>query len=121
MNETPRATEAPVRLSALHPTLHTRLPRCGMLTPLFIPPKITAGEPMATSPSNSTAVLEKPTPTAGPAQPQSAAQVRETPRPQRKGVDGADYDVAVIGSGPGGYVAAIRAAQLGLKTAIIEK
>lgn len=32
-----------------------------------------------------------------------------------------DYDVAVIGAGPGGYVAAIRASQLGLKTAIIEK
>ena len=32
-----------------------------------------------------------------------------------------NYDVAVIGSGPGGYVAAIRCAQLGLKTAIIEK
>ncbi len=31
------------------------------------------------------------------------------------------YDVAVIGSGPGGYVAAIRCAQLGLKTALIEK
>jgi dihydrolipoamide dehydrogenase len=31
------------------------------------------------------------------------------------------YDVIVIGSGPGGYVAAIRCAQLGLKTAIIEK
>lgn len=31
------------------------------------------------------------------------------------------YDVVVLGSGPGGYVAAIRASQLGLKTAIIEK
>lgn len=32
-----------------------------------------------------------------------------------------NYDLVVIGSGPGGYVAAIRASQLGLKTAIIEK
>ncbi|TAE60812.1 MAG: dihydrolipoyl dehydrogenase [Bacteroidetes bacterium] len=31
------------------------------------------------------------------------------------------YDVIVIGSGPGGYVAAIRAAQLGLKTAVVER
>lgn len=31
------------------------------------------------------------------------------------------YDILVIGSGPGGYVAAIRSAQLGLKTAIVEK
>src|ERR1700757_949227 len=31
------------------------------------------------------------------------------------------YDCIVIGSGPGGYVAAIRAAQLGMKTAVIEK
>src|ERR1051325_4937021 len=31
------------------------------------------------------------------------------------------YDVIVIGSGPGGYIAAIRCAQLGLKTAIIER
>jgi dihydrolipoamide dehydrogenase len=34
--------------------------------------------------------------------------------------DGYDFDVLVIGSGPGGYVAAIRAAQLGLKTACAE-
>ena len=32
-----------------------------------------------------------------------------------------NYDVILIGSGPGGYVAAIRAAQLGLKTAVVEK
>lgn len=32
-----------------------------------------------------------------------------------------DYDVVILGGGPGGYVAAIRASQLGLKTAIVEK
>src|SRR5437868_12863258 len=32
-----------------------------------------------------------------------------------------NYDLIVLGSGPGGYVAAIRAAQLGLKTAIVER
>jgi dihydrolipoamide dehydrogenase len=31
------------------------------------------------------------------------------------------YDILIIGSGPGGYVAAIRAAQLGMKTAVVEK
>ena len=33
----------------------------------------------------------------------------------------ADYDLVVLGSGPGGYVAAIRASQLGMRTAIIEQ
>jgi dihydrolipoamide dehydrogenase len=32
-----------------------------------------------------------------------------------------EYDLVILGAGPGGYVAAIRAAQLGLKTAVIEK
>src|SRR5215470_19477580 len=32
-----------------------------------------------------------------------------------------DFDVIVIGGGPGGYVAAIRAAQLGFKTAVVER
>ena len=32
-----------------------------------------------------------------------------------------DFDVLILGAGPGGYVAAIRAAQLGLKTAVIER
>ncbi|MDE6112542.1 MAG: FAD-dependent oxidoreductase, partial [Bacteroidales bacterium] len=31
------------------------------------------------------------------------------------------YDIVVVGSGPGGYVAAIRAAQLGFKTAVVER
>src|SRR5689334_25066984 len=31
------------------------------------------------------------------------------------------FDLVVVGSGPGGYVAAIRAAQLGMKTAIVER
>ena len=31
------------------------------------------------------------------------------------------YDVIVLGSGPGGYVTAIRASQLGLKTAVVER
>ena len=32
-----------------------------------------------------------------------------------------EYDVVVVGAGPGGYTAAVRAAQLGLKTAVVEK
>ena len=32
-----------------------------------------------------------------------------------------EFDVAIIGSGPGGYVAAIRAAQLGMKAAVVER
>ena len=32
-----------------------------------------------------------------------------------------EFDVVVLGAGPGGYIAAIRASQLGLKTAIVEK
>jgi len=35
--------------------------------------------------------------------------------------DSGQYDVAILGSGPGGYVAAIKGSQLGLKVAIIEK
>ena len=32
-----------------------------------------------------------------------------------------DYDVLIVGAGPGGYVAAIRASQKGLKTGVIER
>jgi len=72
-------------------------------------------------PTSSAAVLERPAAGAGAAETQTAARVTEQPQPQARAANGADYDVAVIGSGPGGYVSAIRAAQLGLKVAIVEK
>ena len=75
----------------------------------------------STQTTNSAAVLERPAPAAPGAATLSAPRGSETPQPQRKGANGADYDVVIIGSGPGGYVAAIRAVQLGLKVAIVEK
>ncbi len=49
--------------------------------------------------------------------------VTNAARAEEKTVNGelANYDVVVIGSGPGGYVCAVRAAQLGQKTALVEK
>jgi dihydrolipoamide dehydrogenase len=53
------------------------------------------------------------------------ASVQREPAPLPPSVDGAgadhDFQVVVIGSGPGGYTAAFRAADLGLKTALIER
>src|ERR1700761_5144829 len=55
----------------------------------------------------------------------SAASVGREPAPPPPSADGAggdhDFQVVVIGSGPGGYTAAFRAADLGLKTALIER
>ncbi len=58
----------------------------------------------------------------GPAAPQAEPDVLKAAG-QPLQADGAayEYDLIVIGGGPGGYVAAIRAAQLGAKTAVIEK
>src|ERR1043166_6807054 len=56
--------------------------------------------------------------------PRSSRSILTTSRdPLRKRVKAMaeNYDLIVLGSGPGGYVAAIRAAQLGLKTAIVER
>ncbi len=55
----------------------------------------------------------------------AGASVEREPAPPPQGADGAegdhDFDVVVIGSGPGGYTAAFRAADLGLRTALIER
>lgn len=73
-------------------------------------------------PTGGATVLERPSAEAvGTARPAGVAKVTEQPQAQRKAANGADFDVAILGSGPGGYVSAIRAAQLGLKVAIIEK
>ena len=40
---------------------------------------------------------------------------------QERGAVASPYDILIIGGGPGGYVAAIRAAQLGFKTAVVER
>jgi dihydrolipoamide dehydrogenase len=74
--------------------------------------------------------LESGTDGAAPAQPEadeapSEARVEREPAPPPPSADGAggdhDFQVVVIGSGPGGYTAAFRAADLGLKTALIER
>merc|ERR1719408_765862 len=41
--------------------------------------------------------------------------------PRRLFSTGTDYDLCVVGGGPGGYVAAIKAAQMGLKTVCVER
>src|SRR5204863_5356661 len=77
------------------------------------------GEPVA---RHATQLLERPT-TGTAVAPEPAeraevqAEVQALLQPGRDPV----YDVAIVGSGPGGYVAAIRACQLGLKTALVEK
>ena len=57
------------------------------------------------------------------AAPAAEAAPAKAEKTEDKASDGAgyDYDIAVIGGGPGGYVAAIKAAQMGKKTVIIEK
>lgn len=51
----------------------------------------------------------------------NAAPAAEAPAAETPKAGGCDYEIAVIGGGPGGYVAAIKAAQLGRKTVIFEK
>lgn len=78
--------------------------------------------PPATAPSNVLTVERPPSVSAAAGtEPSTSGQVQVSPRPEPLAAPGDPFDVAIIGSGPGGYVAAIRAAQLGLRTAVIER
>src|SRR5258708_7930902 len=62
------------------------------------------------------------TPPAGPAGDRPGSRIRaHGDRSGRTVVGMTHFDVVVLGAGPGGYVAAIRAAQLGLRTAVVEE
>jgi dihydrolipoamide dehydrogenase len=83
-------------------------------------PAAPAPAPAAAAPKPAPAPAAIPSPTAIPAAAVPKAADRKVPppaNPQGK----FDYDLVVIGSGPGGYVAAIRAGQLGMKVACVEK
>jgi dihydrolipoamide dehydrogenase len=85
------------------------------------PAAATAPQPAASAPAPAAAAAPKP------ADPAPQPTSPPAPSPKGEGSTAAqasgsfDYDLVVIGSGPGGYVAAVRAGQLGLKTAIVEK
>jgi dihydrolipoamide dehydrogenase len=81
--------------------------------------------PLLAEISARTLTQERPKVAPGVVEPETAPRTRhrEQLRPQgeREAAAGGEYDVAILGSGPGGYVAALRASQLGLRTAIVER
>jgi dihydrolipoamide dehydrogenase len=124
--DTVAADEALVELETDKVTVEVNSPAAGTLGPIVaaqgaeveVGALLGSVEPAgsATSPAPATklapqpaAATEKPAPAPAPAAPPTAAETAGT------------FDVIIIGSGPGGYVCAIRAAQLGMKVACVEK
>src|SRR6185295_7242171 len=83
----------------------------------------TTPAPAASAPAKPAAAAPppaKPQAAPAPASPAAAPATGKAPAPAAP--EGSfDYDLVIIGSGPGGYVAGIRAGQLGLKVAVVEK
>jgi dihydrolipoamide dehydrogenase len=77
-------------------------------------------EPHAASPSSGSG-MQAAARTAGEGGPSASAAPSRQRSPAGSGGEGADYDVVVLGAGPGGYSAAFRAADLGLKVALVER
>ena len=81
------------------------------------PPAAAPAKPAAAAPP-----AAKPQAAPAPAAPASPAASGRDTAPAPAAPEGSfDYDLVIIGSGPGGYVAGIRAGQLGLKVAVVEK
>jgi dihydrolipoamide dehydrogenase len=83
----------------------------------------TAAEPAPSAPASATQSGAPSAPAGQPDAPQSGATAvtHEPPPASANGAGGHDAQVVVLGSGPGGYTAAFRAADLGLKTVMIER
>jgi dihydrolipoamide dehydrogenase len=82
----------------------------------------TTAQPVAT-PAAPVAAAPKPAAAPPPMPPPapSAPAAQAAPAPAAAPTGTFDYDLIIVGSGPGGYVAGIRAGQLGLKVAVVEK
>jgi dihydrolipoamide dehydrogenase len=124
--DTVATDEALVELETDKVTVEVNAPAAGTLGALQAEAgaEVTVGavlgtvEAGATAP-NQPAPAAAPTPTPAPARKVDAPRA-EAPKAAEPAAN-ADFDVIIIGSGPGGYVCAIRAAQLGLKVACVEK
>src|SRR3954470_13319389 len=99
------------RSSAISPAAHWNRAACGWSGPCWtgMPP-----------PSPSTAPSVPSRARAGPCNASAATPCAPSPDRRRKMAE-QEFDLIVLGGGPGGYVAAIRAAQLGMKTALVER
>ena len=89
--------------------------------------EVSVGDVLGTIEAGGAAAQTTPAPQAAPEAAPAPVQAESKPAPEQKpapqpqaGDVAASYDVIIIGGGPGGYVAAIRAAQLGLHTACVE-
>jgi dihydrolipoamide dehydrogenase len=100
-------------------------PAAGKVTPMCVKvgARVSVGSMLLTLESaEAEAEASESEPSQPPAREETAEVKRETaPTPEAEGGDDYDCDVVVIGSGPGGYTAAFRAADLGLKTVLVER
>ena len=123
--ETVAADEALVELETDKVTVEVNAPQAGVLEAHGVKEgdEVERGTVLGTIAPGNGAVAAKPAPAPDtPASASSPAKPEPAPAKVPPAPSGdTDYDVIILGAGPGGYVAAIRAAQLGLRVACVEK